>query len=145
MKTIGKRIMTKGLVMGVSLFHLFTFSPLANAQQRSWTADNGNGTFTNPLTGATYTETELKDALDSRAHNADLIRRDAAQAPKAVEEQRADNQHGEAYDPLKINLLFIHIFQPLQEASPPPPERRRGNRSWFRRTGRIHRILSTLQ
>ena len=41
--------MTKGLVMGVSLFHLFTFSPLANAQQRSWTADNGNGTFTNPL------------------------------------------------------------------------------------------------
>ena len=41
--------MTKGLVVGVSLFHLFTFSPLANAQQRSWTADNGNGTFTNPL------------------------------------------------------------------------------------------------
>ena len=28
-------------------FHLFTFLPLANAQ--SWTADNGNGTYTNPL------------------------------------------------------------------------------------------------
>jgi beta-xylosidase len=33
--------------MGVSLFHLFTFSTLAHAQ--SWTADNGNGTYTNPL------------------------------------------------------------------------------------------------
>ena len=43
------RVKTKGLVIGVSLFHLFTFSPLANAQQLSWTADNGNGTFTNPL------------------------------------------------------------------------------------------------
>jgi len=43
------RVKTKGLVIGVSLFHLFTFSSLANAQQRSWTADNGNGTYTNPL------------------------------------------------------------------------------------------------
>ena len=43
------RVKTKGLVIGVSLFHLFTFSPMANAQQRSWTADNGNGTYTNPL------------------------------------------------------------------------------------------------
>ena len=43
------RVKTKGLVIGVSLFHLFTFSPMANAQQRSWTADNDNGTYTNPL------------------------------------------------------------------------------------------------
>ena len=43
------RVKTKGLVIGVSLFHHFTFSPMANAQQRSWTADNGNGTDTNPL------------------------------------------------------------------------------------------------
>ena len=42
-------VKAKGLVIGVSLFHLFTFSPLAYAQQRSWTADNGNGTYTNPL------------------------------------------------------------------------------------------------
>ena len=44
---INIRTKVKGLVIGVSLFHLFTFSPLANAQ--SWTADNGNGTYTNPL------------------------------------------------------------------------------------------------
>ena len=44
---INIRIKVKGLVIGVSLFHLFTFSPLAHAQ--SWTADNGNGTYTNPL------------------------------------------------------------------------------------------------
>ena len=42
-------VKAKGLVIGVSLFHLFTFSPLAYAQQQSWTADNGNGTYTNPL------------------------------------------------------------------------------------------------
>ena len=42
-------VKAKGLVIGVSLFHLFTFSPMANAQQRSWTADNDNGTYTNPL------------------------------------------------------------------------------------------------
>ena len=46
---IDKIVKAKGLVIGVSLFHLFTFSPLANAQQQSWTADNGNGTYTNPL------------------------------------------------------------------------------------------------
>ena len=46
---INIRIKAKGLVIGVSLFHLFTFSPLAYAQQQSWTADNGNGTYTNPL------------------------------------------------------------------------------------------------
>ena len=44
---INIRTKVKGLVIGVSLFHLFTFSPLAHAQ--SWTADNGNGTYTNPL------------------------------------------------------------------------------------------------
>ena len=49
MMMIDKIVKAKGLVIGVSLFHLFTFSPLANAQQRSWTADNGNGTYTNPL------------------------------------------------------------------------------------------------
>ena len=42
-------VKAKGLVIGVSLFHFFTFSPLAYAQQQSWTADNGNGTYTNPL------------------------------------------------------------------------------------------------
>ena len=68
----------------------------ATGEQNTYVA-NGDGTFTNPLTGATYTETELKDALDSRAQNADLIRRDAAQAQKAVEEQRADNQEESFY------------------------------------------------
>lgn len=37
-------------VIRVSLFCLFTFlSFTASAQTKSWTADNGNGTFTNPL------------------------------------------------------------------------------------------------
>ena len=40
----------KHTVIRVSLFCLFTFlSFTASAQTKSWTADNGNGTFTNPL------------------------------------------------------------------------------------------------
>ena len=37
-------------VKGLLYFYLFTFLPFYSlAQQRSWTADNGNGTYTNPL------------------------------------------------------------------------------------------------
>ncbi len=68
----------------------------ATGEQNTYVS-NGDGTYTNPLTGATYTETELKDALDSRAENAGLIRRDAAQAKKAAEEQRAANQDESFY------------------------------------------------
>ena len=53
---------------------------------------NGNGTYTNPLTGATYTPDELKSSLDSRAENAELIRQDDAFNKAAIEEQRAANQ-----------------------------------------------------
>ena len=53
---------------------------------------NGNGTYTNPLTGATYTPDELKSSLDSRAENAHLIRQDDAFNKAAIEEQRAANQ-----------------------------------------------------
>lgn len=53
---------------------------------------NGDGTYTNPLTGATYTPQELKDSLDSRADNASLIRQDQKAAQAAIEQQRADNQ-----------------------------------------------------
>lgn len=68
----------------------------ATGEQNTYVS-NGDGTYTNPLTGATYTETELKDALDSRAENAGLIRQDEAQAKKAVEEQRAANQDESFY------------------------------------------------
>ena len=53
---------------------------------------NGDGTYTNPMTGATYTVPELKSLLESRAENADLIRQDAAVAEEAVTSQRKDNQ-----------------------------------------------------
>ncbi len=54
--------------------------------------NNGDGTYTNPLTGATYTESELKSSLESRADNAETIRQDAAAAEEAVASQRKDNQ-----------------------------------------------------
>ena len=54
--------------------------------------NNGDGTYTNPMTGATYTESELKSSLESRAENAGTIRQDAAVAEEAVSSQRNDNQ-----------------------------------------------------
>ncbi len=54
--------------------------------------NNGDGTYTNPLTGATYTGSELKSALESRAENAAVIRQDAASANEAIADQRKDNQ-----------------------------------------------------
>ncbi|MBR3928560.1 MAG: hypothetical protein IKJ65_06095, partial [Clostridia bacterium] len=53
---------------------------------------NGDGSYTNPLTDVTYTESELKDSLESRAENADLIRQDNAVAKEAIDAQREDNQ-----------------------------------------------------
>ncbi len=54
--------------------------------------NNGDGTYTNPMTGATYTESELRSSLESRADNADTIRQDAAVAKEAVTAQRKANQ-----------------------------------------------------
>ena len=54
--------------------------------------NNGDGSYTNPLTGATYTEDELKESVSSRAENAGLIRQDTAAAQAAIAEQREDNQ-----------------------------------------------------
>lgn len=68
----------------------------ATGEERLYTA-NGDGTYTNPLTGATYTEGELKDSLDSRAENADLIRQDEAARDRAVSEQRAENEKRSQY------------------------------------------------
>lgn len=53
---------------------------------------NGDGTYTNPLTGATYTEAELVSSIDSRAENAALFAQDARTAKDAIASQRADNQ-----------------------------------------------------
>ena len=63
----------------------------ATGEKRVYVA-NGDGTYTNPMTGATYTPDELKSSLDSRAENAHLIRQDDAFNKAAIEEQRAANQ-----------------------------------------------------
>ena len=54
--------------------------------------NNGDGTYTNPLTGATYTEAELKVSLESREENAGTIRQDAAAANEAIEAHREENE-----------------------------------------------------
>lgn len=60
--------------------------------------DNGDGTYTNPLTGATYTPAELKDSLESREENAELIRQDEAVREAAVAEQAEENKKVSFYD-----------------------------------------------
>lgn len=59
---------------------------------------NGDGTYTNPMTGATYTPEELKDSLASREENADLIRQDEAVRKEAVSAQAEDNKNVSFYD-----------------------------------------------
>ena len=54
---------------------------------------NGDGTYTNPLTGATYTTAELKRMAESRAENEELLRQDHETAQRAVKEQREDNRY----------------------------------------------------
>ncbi|MCR5403170.1 MAG: hypothetical protein K6E91_05030 [Butyrivibrio sp.] len=54
---------------------------------------NGDGTYTNPLTGATYTTAELKRMGESRAENEELLRQDHETARRAVQEQREDNRY----------------------------------------------------
>ncbi|MGI6014724.1 MAG: zinc-ribbon domain-containing protein [Oscillospiraceae bacterium] len=63
----------------------------ATGEKRVYVA-NGNGTYTNPLTGATYTPDELKASLESRAEHAEQIRQDEARHQAAIEEHRAVNQ-----------------------------------------------------
>ncbi|MCQ2426244.1 MAG: zinc-ribbon domain-containing protein [Lachnospiraceae bacterium] len=59
---------------------------------------NGDGTYTNPMTGATYTESELAAAQESRTENAGLLREDAQTAAEAVSAQREDNRKASFYD-----------------------------------------------
>lgn len=54
-----------------------------NRQQRTF-VNNGDGTYTDPLTGATYTPQELSDQLEYRADNADTIRQDEDKFDKNV-------------------------------------------------------------
>lgn len=53
---------------------------------------NGDGTYTNPLTGATYTESELVGSIESRNENRDVLGQDVKTASDAIAAQRADNQ-----------------------------------------------------
>lgn len=61
----------------------------ATGEERVYVS-NGDGTYTNPISGATYTEEELKTSLDSRNENADLIKQDESVKNEAIEEQRND-------------------------------------------------------
>jgi len=50
------------------------------------------GLYTNPLTGADYTEEELTGHIASRAENTGVLRQDYEKAEQAKHEQREDNQ-----------------------------------------------------
>lgn len=63
----------------------------ATGEKRLYKA-NGDGTYTNPLTGATYTDNELAEQVGSRLENAGLISQDQAVADAAISAQRAENQ-----------------------------------------------------
>ena len=62
-----------------------------NGQKRTY-VKNGDGTYTNPVSGATYTPQELSEQLEHRADNANTIRQDEAQFEQNVREDRQRNQ-----------------------------------------------------
>ena len=62
-----------------------------NGQRRTF-VQNGDGTYTDPVSGATYTPEELSEQMEHRADNAGTIRQDEAQFEQNVREDRARNQ-----------------------------------------------------
>jgi hypothetical protein len=62
-----------------------------NGQKRTF-VKNGDGTYTDPVSGATYTPQELSEQLAHRADHANTIRQDEAQFEQNVSEDRQRNQ-----------------------------------------------------
>ncbi len=62
-----------------------------NGQRRTF-VKNGDGTYTDPVSGATYTPEELSEQMEHRADNAGAIRQDEAQFERNVSEDRRRNQ-----------------------------------------------------
>ncbi len=62
-----------------------------NGQKRTF-VHNGNGTYTDPVSGATYTPEELSEQLEHRADNAKTIGQDETQFEKNVREDSLRNQ-----------------------------------------------------
>jgi hypothetical protein len=62
-----------------------------NEQKRTF-VKNGDGTYTDPISGATYTPEELSEQLEHRAGNAGTIRQDEEQFEKNVREDSQRNQ-----------------------------------------------------
>lgn len=62
-----------------------------NGQKRTF-VKNGDGTYTDPVSGATYTPEELSEQLEHRADNAGTIRQGEEQFEKNVREDSLRNQ-----------------------------------------------------
>lgn len=62
-----------------------------NGQRRTF-VHNGDGTYTDPVSGATYTPEELSKQMEHRADNAGTIRQDEAQFRQNVDEDSQRNQ-----------------------------------------------------
>ena len=61
-------------------------------EQRVYVANPKTGRYTNPLTGADYSEEELQNSVASRAENAEVLGQDYEQAEHAKQDQRLANQ-----------------------------------------------------
>ncbi len=62
-----------------------------NGKKRTF-VHNGDGTYTDPISGATYTPEELSEQIEHRADNAKTIGQDEAQFEQNVREDRQRNQ-----------------------------------------------------
>ena len=61
-------------------------------EENLYVSSEKTGLYTNPLTGAAYTEDELTSHIASRAENAGVLSQDYRTAQEAISKQRQDNQ-----------------------------------------------------
>lgn len=63
-----------------------------NGEENLYIGNKKTGLYTNPLTGADYTEDELTNHVVSRAENAGVLGQDYQTAQDAIKQQRQDNK-----------------------------------------------------
>lgn len=85
-------------------------------EQRVYVVNSNTGRYTNPLTGAEYTEAELQNSVASRAENAGVLRQDYEQSEKANAEQRTDNQKlSRAENDMQVENKMRNMQRDLQQ------------------------------
>ena len=85
-------------------------------EERIYVKNKETGYYTNPLSGAEYTEDELYNQVESRSENADVLRQDFELTKQAKAEQRIANQKlSQAQDEVRKDDKLRKIQRDLEK------------------------------